>query len=238
MVLRSLQERLGYQFGDAGILAQSMTHTSYGHEHLGDKPIAYRNNERLEFLGDAILNVIVSDILLEVYPEAAEGRLSKTRAAVVNEKTLAQLAKSIRLAECLRLGKGEEQTSGRDKPSILAGAMEALIAAIYLDGGFTAVYPVVRHLFRPLFSPIQSDTHHAFPLYLDYKSQLQELAQARWKIAPTYVLLSTQGPDHAKRFEVEVRMRGDVVAVALGTSKKEAEQNAAKAAIQIIDWQV
>lgn len=238
MSLRALQERLGYQFGDMGILMQAMTHTSYGHEHLSDKPIAYRNNERLEFLGDSILNVIVSDILLEVYPEASEGRLSKTRAAVVNEKTLAQIAKSIRLAECLRLGKGEEQTSGREKASILAGAMEALIAAIYLDGGFSAVYPVVRHLFRPLFNPIQSDATHAFPLYLDHKSQLQELAQARWKIAPSYHLLSTQGPDHAKRFEVEVRMKGDVIATAIGTSKKEAEQHAAEAAIQMIDWQV
>src|SRR5438067_1105575 len=118
--LERLQSRLGYTFSDRGILLQSLTHTSYGHEFLQEKPLALRDNERLEFLGDAILDVVVSDILLEAFPNANEGQLSKMRAAVVNEKTLAQLAKSIGLAECIRLGKGEALTKGNEKPSILS----------------------------------------------------------------------------------------------------------------------
>lgn len=229
MNLERLQERLGYRFGDRAILLQSMTHTSYGHEFLNEKSIALRDNERLEFLGDAILDVIVSDILLEAFPSANEGQLSKMRAAVVNEKTLAMVAKSINLQDTLRLGKGELQTGGNQKPSILSSAFEALIAAIYLDGGFQAVYPVVRHLFAPLFTEERD-----LLAFYDHKTQLQEIVQARWKVTPTYHLLGTDGPDHAKTFEVEVRMNGKSLAVAGGNSKKEAEQNAAKAAIQSV----
>src|SRR3954467_5556221 len=130
--IEHLQERIGYRFGDRAILLQSMTHTSFGHEFLQDKPIAFRDNERLEFLGDAILDVIVSDILLEAFPNANEGQLSKMRAAVVNEKTLAQLARTISIQDCVRLGKGEAQTGGNEKASIISSAFEALIAAIYL----------------------------------------------------------------------------------------------------------
>src|SRR5436190_6057659 len=118
MAIERLQQRLGYNFGDRGILLQSLTHTSYGHEYLADKSIALRDNERLEFLGDAILDVVVSDILLESFPNANEGQLSKMRAAVVNEKTLAEVARSIHLEQCVRLGKGESQTGGNQKPSI------------------------------------------------------------------------------------------------------------------------
>ena len=229
MNLERLQERLGYTFGDRSILLQSLTHTSYGHEFLQDKAIALRDNERLEFLGDAILDVVVSDILLEAFPNANEGQLSKMRAAVVNEKTLAQIARSIGLQECIRLGKGELHTGGQNKPSILSCAFEALIAAIYLDGGFNAVFPIVRHLFAPLF--IEERDLLAF---YDHKTQLQEIVQARWKVTPTYHLLQTTGPDHAKVFEVEVRMNGKSLAVASGSSKKEAEQNAARAAIETV----
>src|ERR1044071_7706381 len=133
MTLEGLQYRLRYTFGDRGILLQSLTHTSYGHEFLQDKPLALRDNEGLEFLGDAILDVVVSDILLETFPNANEGQLSKMRAAVVNEKTLAQVARMIQLQDCVRLGKGEAQTGGSTKPSILSSTLEALIAAIYLD---------------------------------------------------------------------------------------------------------
>jgi ribonuclease III len=229
-MLERLQQRLGYNFGDRGILLQALTHTSYGHEFLQDKPLALRDNERLEFLGDAILDVVISDILLESFPNANEGQLSKMRAAVVNEKTLAELAKGIQLHEVLRLGKGESQTGGCLKLSILSSAFEALIAAIYLDGGFNAVYPVVRHLFGPLFAE-----EPALIAFHDHKTQLQEIVQARWKITPSYHLLGAHGPDHAKVFEVEVRMNGRVLAKAAGSSKKEAEQNAAKAAIQSVE---
>ncbi len=229
MVLEILQQRLGYIFGDRAILLQSLTHTSYGHEFLQEKSIAFRDNERLEFLGDAILDVIVSDILLESFPSANEGQLSKMRAAVVNEKTLAEVAQSIALHDSIRLGKGELQAGGNGKPSILSSAFEALIAAIYLDGGYNAVYPVVRHLFAPMF--IEERDLLAF---YDHKTQLQEIVQARWKVTPTYHLLNTQGPDHAKTFEVEVRMNGKGLAIAKGSSKKEAEQNAARSAITTV----
>jgi len=230
MSIEQLQERLGYRFGDRAILLQSLTHTSYGHEFQAEKSVAMRDNERLEFLGDAILDVIVSDILLEAFPNANEGYLSKMRAAVVNEKTLAEVSRSIGLQDCVRLGKGESQTGGNQKPSILSCAFEALIAAIYLDGGFNAVYPVVRHLFAPMF--VEERELMAF---YDHKTQLQEMVQARWKVTPTYHLLQTQGPDHAKTFQVEVRMNGKQLAVAQGSSKKEAEQNAARTAIQTVE---
>lgn len=227
MNFEQLQDRLGYRFGDRGILLQAMTHTSYGHEFLQEKPIALRDNERLEFLGDAILDVIVSDILLETFPTSSEGQLSKMRAAVVNEKTLAQVAQSLALPTCIRLGKGEAQTGGNLKPSITSSAFEALIAAIYIDGGYNAVYPVVRHLFAPLFS----DTRDLMTFY-DFKTQLQEVVQARFKVTPTYHLVQATGPDHAKVFEVEVRMSGKRLGSASGQSKKEAEQNAARVAIE------
>ncbi len=226
MALEKLQDRLRYRFGDRGVLLQSLTHKSFGHEFFQEKPIALRDNERLEFLGDAILDVIVSDILLESFPNANEGQLSKMRAAVVNEKTLAQLAKSIQLQECVRLGKGEAQTGGNEKASILSSTFEALIAAIYLDGGFNAVYPVVRHLFAPLFAE-----ERELMAFYDHKTQLQEIVQARWKVTPTYHLIEAHGPDHAKIFEIEVRMNGKTLAIATGSSKKDAEQNAARAAI-------
>ena len=229
MYYTQLQERLGYSFGDRGILLQALTHTSYGHEQLVEKPLALRDNERLEFLGDAILDVVVSDILLESFPNAHEGQLSKMRAAVVNEKTLALIAKSLGLQDVVRLGKGETQTGGNLKPSIISSAFEAVIAAIYLDGGFNAVYPVVRHLFAPLFSE-----ERELMAFYDHKTQLQEIVQARWKVTPTYHLVQSTGPDHAKTFEVEVRMNGNALARALGSSKKEAEQNAARHAIETV----
>ena len=133
----------------------------------------------------------------------------------------------MKLQDCIRLGKGEIQTGGNQKPSILSSAFEALIAAVYLDGGFNAIYPVIRHLFAPLFAEGKD-----LMAFYDHKTRLQEVAQAKWRMTPTYRLLQTHGPDHAKTFEVEVRMNDRVLAVATGSSKKEAEQNAARAAIE------
>lgn len=229
MPLERLQERLGYTFGDREVFLQSLTHKSCGHEFFQEKPMALRDNERLEFLGDAILDVVVSDLLLESFPNAHEGTLSKMRAAVVNEKTLAVLAKSILLQDCIRLGKGEAQTGGKEKASILSSTLEALIAAIYLDGGFHAVFPVVRNIFAPLFLE-----ERELMAFYDHKTQLQEIIQARWKVTPTYHTIEAHGPDHAKIFEIEVRMNGKVLAIATGSSKKDAEQNAARTAILTI----
>ena len=229
MKLDRLQERLGYRFGERRILLQALTHTSYGHEFNHEAPISLRDNERLEFLGDAVLDLVITDILLEVYPDSAEGRLSKMRAAVVNEKTLARVSSQLGLGECIRLGKGESLTGGREKSSILSSAFEALIAAIYLDGGYLAVYPVVRHQFKKFFVPDQDVSQ----MY-DHKTQLQELVQARWKKTPCYQLIKAVGPDHDKEFEVEVRLQERILAVAKGKSKKEAEQNAARQAILVV----
>lgn len=227
--IERLQQRIKYPFGDRKVLLQSLTHKSFGHENFQDLSPADRDNERLEFLGDAILDVVVSDLLLETFPNANEGQLSKMRAAVVNEKTLAQMALSIGLQNCIRLGRGELQTGGGEKPSILSSTLEALIAAIYLDGGFGAVYPVVRHLFAPLF---RSDADQK--LFADHKTALQELLQAQWKLTPSYHLVDAEGPDHAKTFKVEVRANGRILAQASGSSKKDAEQNAAKHALQVV----
>ena len=149
---------------------------------------------------------------------------------MVNEKTLAQIARSLQLQTTIRLGKGEAQTGGHEKASILSSSFEALIAAIYLDGGFNAVYPVVRHIFAPLFVE-----ERELMSFYDHKTQLQEILQARWKVTPTYHLIEAKGPDHAKVFEIEVRVNGRALAVASGTSKKDAEQNAARAAILTVD---
>jgi ribonuclease-3 len=228
--LDELQQRLGYHFGDRRILLQSLTHTSYGHEHLQKTPFPLRDNERLEFLGDAILDLILSDILLEAFPQAHEGRLTRMRSAIVNEKTLAELTRGLNLGRCIRLGRGEDLSGGREKSSILSSTFEALIAAIYLDGGFAAAFPVVRTLFAPYFAE-----ERKLLAFYDHKTQLQEMVQARWKITPTYHLVRSEGPDHAKVFWVEVRRREEILAQAQGGSKKEAEQNAARSAIDRLE---
>jgi ribonuclease-3 len=226
ITLQTLQERIRYQFGDPRLLLLALTHVSYGHENFQDRPLAQRDNERFEFLGDAVLDLVISDLLLESFPEATEGQLSKMRAAVVNEKTLFEITKSLQLSPLLRLGKGETRTGGNEKPSILSSAFEALIAAIYIDGGFNAVYPVIRYLFAPLFKA--QDCPISFQ---DHKTNLQETVQSKYRLTPTYHLVASSGPDHAKVFEVEVRVREQVLARAQGSSKKEAEQNAAKVAM-------
>jgi len=225
--LLELQEQLRYTFGDLRLLLQALTHVSFGHENYQDRPLAYRDNERLEFLGDAVLDLVISDLLLESFPEATEGQLSKMRAAVVNEKTLFEITKSLHLSTLVRLGKGELRTGGSEKPSILSSAFEALIAAIYIDGGFNAVYPVVRYLFAPLFKEENCPIS-----FQDYKTRLQETVQGKFRVTPTYHLVGSSGPDHAKEFEVEVRARDWVLAKAVGPSKKEAEQNAAHTALE------
>jgi ribonuclease III len=226
--LERLQERIRYTFGDIRLLTQALTHVSYGHENYQDRPLAYRDNERFEFLGDAVLDLVISDLLLEAYPEASEGQLSKMRAAVVNEKTLYEITRGLHLGDLIRLGKGEQRTGGSGKPSILSSAFEAVISAIYIDGGFNAVFPVVRYLFAPLFDG------NSVISFQDYKTKLQEIVQGQFRLTPTYHLLGSTGPDHAKTFEIEVRLQDYVLARATGSSKKEAEQNAAKMGIDLV----
>lgn len=224
--LEDLQNQIRYRFGDPRLLHLALTHVSYGHENYLDRPVAMRDNERYEFLGDAVLDLVVSDLLLESFPEAPEGQLSKMRAAIVNEKTLSEVGKSLLLHEMILLGKGEKRAEGGNKPSILSSAFEALIAAIYIDGGFNAVYPVLRYVFAPLF---KEETTLLFSQ--DYKTRLQEQMQGKFRLTPTYHLMSAVGPDHSKTFRVEVRIGDRKLAIAEGPSKKEAEQNSAKLAL-------
>jgi ribonuclease-3 len=225
--LEALEAALGYRFSNRGILLQALTHTSYGHEHFPKHPISERDNERMEFLGDAILDAILSDILLKTFPEENEGRLSKIRAAVVNERTLTGIALSLKLPESIRLGRGETQNGGTTKPSILSSSFEAVIAAIYLDGGFEPAHRIVSTLFSPFFVDGTDILRSADP-----KTRFQEKVQATKKLTPTYHLIRSEGPDHEKTFTVEVRIGDQSVAQAQGSSKKDAEQNAARVALE------
>jgi len=226
-IVERFQHLLNYSFKDSAILLQALTHTSYGHEQFPNKHVSLKDNERLEFLGDAILDAVISDLLQENFSQANEGQLSKMRASAVNEKTLAEIARNIEIDRWVRLGKGETQSNGNQKPSILASTFEALVAAIYLDGGFSAAYSVIRTLFAPMFSDQKN-----LLTSTDHKTLLQEKVQGKHKITPTYHMLNATGPDHAKTFSVEVRMNGAALAQAEGSSKKEAEQNAAQAAMK------
>lgn len=218
--LKELQKRLHYNFKDEEILIQAITHKSYANERKG----LLKDNERLEFLGDAVLDLSISHIIMEKFPDLSEGEMSKLRASVVNEGTLAILAKEIGLHEYLLLGHGEERSGGRSKPSILADSFEAVIAAVYLDGGFEEAFRIVTGQFSKLLSKTD--------LYRDYKTRLQEFTQERLKCMPAYNLKSTSGPDHARVFEVELLIEGKLYGTGKGKTKKEAEQEAAREALE------
>ena len=223
-----LEEKLGYAFRDASLCETALTHKSWMNE---TQETERTDNERLEFLGDAVLALVTSDLLMRRFPEQPEGDLSKARAAIVNEAGLARVADNLALGQWIFLGRGEEQAGGRQKRSLLANAFEALIGAIYLDGGFTAAFDVTERLFLPIIVEVPSAASK------DYKSRLQELAQAKLQIAPSYTVLSEQGPDHAKTFEVAILIGEQEYGRAFGRSKKEAQQNAAERALAIMESQ-
>ena len=204
---------------DPALLERALTHRSYAYEHGG-----LPTNERLEFLGDAVLGLVVTDALYTRHPELPEGALAKLRASVVNTRALADVARALELGRWLRLGRGEEVTGGRDKNSILADTMEAVIGAVYLDRGMTAATLLVRSLFDPLMRAAAEDG-----AALDWKTALQELTAARGLGVPDY-RVSESGPDHAKSFAAEVALGGSVQGSGAGGSKKEAEQRAAEQA--------
>jgi len=217
-----LCERIGYKFRDRSLLLNALCHASFCNER---SDLALRDNERLEFLGDAVLELAISDLLMNRFAQAEEGLLSRYRAALVDEAGLCQVAEAIRLGKYLLLGKGEELSGGREKPSILADAMEALIGAIYIDGGFEQAKEVVIRLFSSRMENLgDRDTIY------DFKSLLQEFTQQQYKTTPTYRLVEEWGPPHEKVFRVSLSIKGAVVAHGEGKSKKEAEQRAAKAA--------
>jgi ribonuclease III len=221
--LDPIQHSLGYWFKDLSILKQALTHRSYVNEHPES---AMRHNERLEFLGDAVLNLTLSDLLLRKYPNLPEGMLSKIRAGQVNEKKLAALSFQLELGTFLLIGKGEEQTGGREKASILANAFEAVLGALFLEGGFQAAMTFIDRIFQP---HIDDDQYRSTR---DYKTFLQEHCQGKLKTMPTYTVYREEGPDHQKEFFVEVKIQGQVVSKGKGKTKKEAQQKAAEEAMK------
>ena len=225
-LVSTLEERTGVAFRAPLTARAAVTHRSFVNEHPGE---GLEDNERLEFLGDAVIDLAISHRLMERFPAASEGELSKMRAAVVDEPGLAGLARALELGSLLRLGRGEELTGGREKPSLLADAMEAVVAAVYLEGGLPAVLGLVDRYLGEVFDRASAGT-----LDRDYKTQLQEVAQGRFRLAPRYRVVAELGPDHAKRFDVEVELRGEVVGRATGRSKKDAEQAAARQALEAL----
>ncbi len=220
-----LQNKLRYTFKNPDLLEESLRHSSYVNEQPDTD---LRDNERLEYLGDAVLNLVVGDLLIQRYPDCKEGDLSRMRANLVNESQLATIARTINLGVYLQLGKGELQSAGQEKNSILAGAFEALMAAIYQDGGFEAVYHFIDRRFSALIDSMQTTVANH-----DYKSQIQELVQVSHQKMPVYTVIHESGPDHDKTFRVQLTLQ-DLQTEGVGKSKKMAEQDAARNAFKIL----
>ncbi len=223
--LTVLISNLQYEFKDMNLILEALRHSSYVNEH---KETDIRDNERLEFLGDAVLNLVIGHILMKQFPDIKEGNLSRMRANLVNESQLAGLANRISLGKYIMLGKGEIQTNGRQKKSILSDTFEAIIAAVYLDGGFEASYQMIENHFSPMLEVISSPETDC-----DYKSKLQELVQNKSREIPNYIVVHESGPDHDKTFTVQVTTL-DISVRGSGKSKKLAEQDAAKNVHQIL----
>jgi ribonuclease-3 len=217
--LKLLQDELGYHFKDPTLLVRSLTHVSY------ERQKSEGHNEVLEFLGDAVLDLAVSDLLIRGNPDKPEGVLSKMRAALVNAAVLAEKAAGLRLGALLRIGKGEELSGGRSKESILAGAFEALLGSIYRDGGYDAAHRVVERYFGADVIAKKLGQH-------DYKTRLQEISQILFRAPPEYRIVAESGPDHDKFFVTEITVGGKILGKGEGRSKKQSEQQAAKKALK------
>ena len=216
--LVELERALSYRFHRIELLNQALTHKSYVHEQR--EPV--QHNERLEFLGDAVLGLVISDYCYGKFADLAEGELSKLRASLVNDGNLARIARRLELGSYLLVGRGEELTGGRAKASLLADTFEAVLAAIYLDSSLGDVYQVILQCFQ---EDLNTVLHEG---YRDYKSELQEYTQEKFGCVPTYIVVRERGPDHEKVFEVELAIRRQFQGLGAGKSKKEAEQDAAR----------
>ena len=225
-----LEAAIGYKFTDPSLLRLAMTHSSHSNE-TGERNHHLLCNERLEFLGDSVLSIVISRYLYATYPQEGEGILTNMRKDVVCAEALARYARSLGIGECLLLGKGEAQTGGYDKENILADAFEALLAAIYLDAGDGAM-TIIESFLLPL---VEKDLSELITKGIDgdYKTPLQQLVQQTEGDVLEYVLLRAEGPDHQKTFEVEVRVNSNPCGRGVGTSKRKAEQAAAKAALKV-----
>jgi len=221
----SFEKIIKYRFQNSDLLQIALTHRSFAYENQEED---LTDNEILEFLGDSVLGLVVADFLVTAYPGVSEGELSKLKSTVASTSSLSSFAKHIKLDKYILLGKGEEKSGGRKKKTILAGAYEAVIAAIYLDGGFHGSKNFIIGHLRPFFQKINVDKF----LINNYKSALQEYFQKESLPAPNYKMVTTRGPDHRKQFTVEVFLRKKSLAKASGSSKKEAEQKAAQKALK------
>ncbi|MEW5954624.1 MAG: ribonuclease III [Bacillota bacterium] len=222
-----LIEQLGLSWHNPDLLLQALTHSSYSSENRQQE---IKNNERLEFLGDAVLELLVSEILFASQPRLTEGELTKMRARVVCEPTLARIAREIGLGGCLRMSRGEVRSGGRDRPSMLADSFEALLGAVYLDQGLDAARSVVQKYLDPVFRDVVQGR-----LERDYKTDLQEILQQRSPDTVSYKIVHEEGPDHHKRFTAAVFNRGREMGRGSGYSKKEAEQKAAREALEKLE---
>ena len=222
MSMEGLQDRIGYRFRDPSLLERALTHSSYANECKQKTEC----NERMEFLGDAVLSIIVADHIFHKF-HLAEGDLTKIRASLVCEKSLYEFARKIDLGSELLLGHGEEQTGGRERPSVVSDAFEALIAAIYLDGGLEKAAQFVLPF-------VEEDLGHEEAPFVDYKTRLQEIIQKNPEERVEYVLVSAQGPEHDKKFVVEVHLNSNVIGRGVSRSKKGAEQAAAQEALSLM----
>jgi len=222
--LTSLQNDLGYQFKNIDLLREALQHSSYVNEQ---RDPALQDNERLEFLGDAVLDLVITHILMKHFPETREGDLSRMRATIVNESQLSSVAQRLNLGQHLLLGRGETLSNGQEKRSILADALEAVIAAVYLDGGLEAGFEVIQRQFSEIISRVGEEVAAE-----DYKSQLQELVQVRFKTIPHYKVVAESGPDHDKTFQVHLSIGTFLTTHGIGKSKKAAEQAAASVALE------
>ena len=223
MHLKNFQQSLGYSFKNTQLLIEALTHKSKKKE---------THNERLEFLGDAVLDLIIGEFLYKKFPHSPEGELSKMRASIVNEKAFATLAKYLKIGEYLYISSAEEQNNGREKDSILSNAFEAIMGAIYLENGLESVQKLVLNLLDKVYTI--SDFKN---LFYDHKTNLQELTQAIFGVIPEYIVLDSKGPDHNKEFLVGVFIQEKEYAKASGKSKKEAQQNCAKIALEVLRGQ-
>lgn len=222
----ALAQRLSYQFQREDLLIQAMTHKSFAYEHKEH----LSHNEKLEFLGDAVIDLVLGDFLMELFPSDDEGSLSKKRASLVNEDSLAGIARAHDLALYLRLGKGESLSGGSTKPRLLSSAWEALTGAIFLDGGFDKTREILRREFRPLIEKLDPQLDYA----TDYKTRVQEIAQKNLKTTPVYELVSEEGPPHDRLFTVSLKVKDAEIAKGTGRSKKAAEQQAAREGLENI----
>jgi ribonuclease III len=223
---RQLQETLPHRFSNLDLLEEALRHSSFVNEQADTD---MRDNERLEFLGDAVLNLVIGDLLMQTYPQMREGDLSRIRANMVNETQLAEIARGINLGSYLQLGKGEIQSNGRDKSSLLANAFEAVVAAIFRDNGLDAAAAVIQHHFKDLVASAPTATG-----VQDYKSRLQEEVQSSIREIPQYQVIDESGPDHEKIFTVSMTV-GKIQTQGTGRSKKSAEQDAARNGLELLE---